>query len=79
MAGNQKHLDKMWIALGNKIHLDPPVPFDGHTYLGCTQHDCIADKTMVEEKRAMFLAMTNKLGEDKLQSATSSNAAIEAG
>ena len=27
----------------------------------------------------MFLAMTSRLGEDKLQSATSSNVAIEAG
>ena len=50
MAGNEKHLNQMWKTLGAKINLDPPVPLDGHVYLGCSQHEYQADKELVGEK-----------------------------
>ena len=39
MAGKTENLAPMWKELNKRIELDPPVPLNGTTYLGCTQFE----------------------------------------
>ena len=49
MAGRKDNLAPMWAKLGRIIDLDPPVPFNGNTYLGCTQYDIDPPKELVDQ------------------------------
>ena len=54
MAGKTENLPIMWQRLRKHLDLDPPKPFDGITYLGCTQVDVPVNEAMVKEKAEIF-------------------------
>ena len=39
MAGIKRNLAPMWSRLRDELDLDPPVPLDNSTYLGCRQNN----------------------------------------
>ena len=47
-------MDKMWKKIQSKIALEPPVPFHGNKYLGCTQYDVETDSKQVQEKSDLY-------------------------
>ena len=53
-------LDRMWESLKKRIVLDPEVPLNGGTYLGCTQYDIEAPARIVQEKRDACPELTTK-------------------
>ena len=55
MAGRTGSMKPMWEKLQPRMTLDPPVPFNGNTYLGCAQHDVSVDEEKVQrQSTAMF-------------------------
>ena len=55
MAGPKENMADMWQALrDNKLELDPPVPFDGHQYLGCQQVEVKPPMELIKRKQALM-------------------------
>ena len=60
MAGKANEVDKMWITLGSRLDLEPPVPVGGNVYLGCGQHEISPPKELIDKKREMFSSIFDK-------------------
>ena len=69
LAGRKKNLPEVWRLLKEEIDLDPPVPFNGNTYLGCLQNDVEIPEEVIHEKTIMFRDI---LHQTKKQTETSS-------
>jgi len=54
MAGNSNNLSKMWKLLGEKMDIEPPVPFHETIYLGCQQYDIELPKQIIAERSALI-------------------------
>ena len=51
MAGPKENMADMWQALqDNDLKLDPPVPFNGHQYLGCQQVEVETPVELIKKK-----------------------------
>ena len=64
MAGNQKNMSNIWERLRTDMQLDPPVPFDGNKYLGCTQQNVRNDEKQIQEKSTLFKSFVDNTFED---------------
>ena len=55
MAGPKENMKPMWQALSeNGLKLDPPVPFNGHQYLGCQQVEVENPIELIKNKIALI-------------------------
>ena len=55
MAGPKENMAPMWKALSeNGFKLDPPVPFNGHQYLGCQQVEVENPNELIKNETEMI-------------------------
>ena len=54
MAGPKENMGPMWKELNKNLTLDPPVPFDGHVYLGCQQVEVKPPAELMKRKNALI-------------------------
>ena len=60
----------MWDRLRQDMQLDPPVPFDGNKYLGCTQQNVRNDTKQIEEKSTLFRSFSDNSFHDGSEKGT---------
>ena len=54
MAETKQNMAPMWKKLMTNVDLDDPTSILDHVYLGCTQRECKANETMIEEFTRML-------------------------
>ena len=54
MIGNKQNWAPMWKTFLKNVDLDEPTSFLDYVYLGCTQHECKPNETLIEKFQDMF-------------------------
>ena len=60
MVGKNETRQKMWNLLSKRIVLDPQVPMNGGTYLGCTQYDIEAPENIIKQTQEAYPELTSQ-------------------
>ena len=54
MTGKKQNMAPMWMKLMKFVDLGEPTSFLVHVYLGCTQRECKANESIIEQYTDMF-------------------------